>query len=100
MSKWSCCIFLVDSIPLLTLRWHCLIRFGKTSDGVPKEAINHSADAVAVSQYTASFFVNQARRNFHQFPTPQEEDAALIENYPPTKTTGSFMEEFFFANDF
>lgn len=74
-------------------------RFGKT-DGIPNEAIDHSPDAVAVSQYTATFFVNEARNNFHQFATPDEEDAALIENYPPSKTTGSFMETYFFTNDF
>lgn len=42
------------------------------------EAINHSEEAVAVTQYVADFFVNQARLSGHRFPSKEEEDAALI----------------------
>jgi hypothetical protein len=40
--------------------------------------------------------VDQARRSSHKFPTEAEEDAALIYNYKPTKTSGSFVQEYFF----
>ncbi len=72
-----------------------LSRWGKTN-GIPNEAINHSPHAIAVAQYTANFFVQEARKNFHTYATPAKEDAALIDNYPPSKTTGSFMETYFF----
>jgi gamma-glutamyl hydrolase len=70
-------------------------RWGKT-DGIPNEAINHSDHAVLISQYVANYFVNNARKNFHAYPTPAEEDAALIYNYAPSKTTGSFVQSYFF----
>lgn len=65
-------------------------------NGIPYEAIDHSADAVLIAQYTANFFVNEARKNNHKFATPQAEDAALIYNYVPSKTTGSFVQTYFF----
>jgi len=49
-----------------------------------------------VSQYMANFFVDQARLSQHKFPDEPTEDAALIYNYAPSKTTGSFMQEYFF----
>lgn len=74
----------------------CLFfRWGKTN-GIPNEAINHSDHAIEVAQYTANFFVNSARKNFHKYTNADEEDAALIYNYAPTKTTGSFVQEYFF----
>lgn len=47
------------------------------------EAINHSKEAVAVTQYVADFFVNQARLSEHRFSSKEEEDAALIYHYDP-----------------
>ena len=71
-------------------------RWGETSEGIPNEAIDHSKDAILASQYMGNFFVDQARRSSHRFPSEPEEDAALIYNYPASKTTGSFMQEYFF----
>jgi gamma-glutamyl hydrolase len=71
-------------------------RWGETSEGIPNEAIDHSSDAILASQYVANLFVNQARLSQHRFPSEPEEDAALIDNYQPSKTTGSFMQEYFF----
>jgi gamma-glutamyl hydrolase len=73
----------------------CSGRYGETN-GTPNEGINHSAEAVAVSQYTANFFVNQARKNNHKFSSYQEEEAALIYQYSPSATTGSFVQEYYF----
>jgi gamma-glutamyl hydrolase len=67
---------------------------------MPNEAINHSPNAVAVAQFTATFFVNQARQNHHKFATYQDEEKALIYNYAPSRTTGSFVQEYFFPNNF
>eukprot|EP01031_Cornospumella_fuschlensis_P038047 gene38047-46228_t len=84
--------------PIYGSQWHPEknnFEFGKT-DGIPNEAINHSPDAVLASLYPATFFVNEARKNFHKFSSADEEDKALIYNYKPAKTTGSFVETYFF----
>eukprot|EP01038_Epipyxis_sp_PR26KG_P011606 gene11606-15544_t len=85
--------------PIFGTQWHPEknpYEFGMTSSGIPKEAINHSFDAISIAQYTANFFVEQTRQNIHSFATPEEEDAALIYNYQSVKTTGSFVESYFF----
>ena len=71
-------------------------RWAEDAEGIPNEAIDHSLDAVLASQYMANFFVGQARLSKHAFATEAEEDAALIYNYQPTKTTGSFVQEYYF----
>jgi hypothetical protein len=73
----------------------CPNRWGKTN-GIPNEAIDHSAHAVEIAQYTANFFVGETRKNVHKFATAEAEDAALIYNYAPSKTTGSFVQTYFF----
>jgi hypothetical protein len=42
-----------------------------------------------------------ARKNSHQFPSPEEEQAALIYNYAPTHTGkhGSTFEQCYFFTD-
>ncbi|PNF43259.1 Gamma-glutamyl hydrolase [Cryptotermes secundus] len=61
----------------------------------------HTANAILVQQYFANFFVNEARKNSHQFPSPEEEDAALIYNYQATYTGqhGSAFEQCYFFTD-
>jgi len=88
--------------PIYGSQWHPEknpYEWGKTA-GVPNEAINHSPDAIAIATYTADFFVQQARMNGNKFLDYKEEDGALISNYAPSKTTGSFMETYFFSTSF
>ncbi|EDO47945.1 predicted protein [Nematostella vectensis] len=47
---------------------------------------DHSQQAIAITQFMASSFVNIARMSDHTFPNPQEELLSLIENYTPTLT--------------
>merc|ERR1712137_879487 len=47
-------------------------------------AIPHSSDAVALSQFVASNFVNRARRSTHRFASRADEDKALIYNFAAT----------------
>jgi len=68
----------------------------QTMDGVPAEDINHGAQAVVAAHYTADFFVRQARRNRNKYPSPLAEDDALIYNYSPYRTSGSFVQTYFF----
>ncbi|KAH9365509.1 hypothetical protein HPB48_016287 [Haemaphysalis longicornis] len=48
--------------------------------------VPHGPDALSVSQYLGNFFVNEARKNLHKFATEEEEQSALIYNYPATFT--------------
>eukprot|EP01132_Coremiostelium_polycephalum_P001921 gene1921-2356_t len=48
-----------------------------------QEVINHSYESVIANQYTTNFFVNEARKNFHSFPSQAAETSALIYNYQP-----------------
>jgi hypothetical protein len=88
--KWTPLISLFDA------------RWSQTSEGIPAEAIDHSPDGVLIAQYTANFFVQQVRQNSHKFPSFAEEDAALIYNFKPSKTAsgGSFVQKYFFKNNF
>lgn len=91
--------------PIYGSQWHPeknSFEWAKTTAGIPAEAINHSPEAVVIAQYTANFFVQEARKSTHSFPSPEEEDAALIYNYKPTKTAsgGSFMQKYYFPVDF
>lgn len=51
-----------------------------------KKNIPHSSNAVKVAWYMADFFVNEARKNWHRFPTEAEEERALIYNYASVYT--------------
>ncbi|XP_011643058.1 gamma-glutamyl hydrolase-like isoform X2 [Pogonomyrmex barbatus] len=48
--------------------------------------IPHGHNATVVSQYFANFFINEARKNSHEFRTKEEEEQRLIYNYPVTYT--------------
>lgn len=61
--------------------------------------IPHGTNATVVSQYFANFFVNEARKNSHEFGTKQEEEQSLIYNYPVTYTAlqnSSFQQCYMF----
>lgn len=63
----------------------------------PDMAFPHSPNAVRLSFLLADFFVNEARKNFHHFPSPEEEKAALIYNYSPRYVpTSSYIQVYFF----
>ncbi|XP_049777986.1 gamma-glutamyl hydrolase-like isoform X1 [Schistocerca cancellata] len=55
--------------------------------------IPHSSDAVVAMQYFANFFVNEARKNFHSFPSVESEESALIYKYTPTYTGDHLIYE-------
>lgn len=68
----------------------------KTHKNIP-----HSSDAVTVSQFFSRFFVNQARKSSHHFPSKEEENAALIYNFNPVfvgkmKTDYPTMQNYYF----
>ncbi|XP_064397282.1 gamma-glutamyl hydrolase-like [Halichondria panicea] len=52
----------------------------------PHEDIPHTEPAVAVMQGLANFFVQEARKSSHSFPSASAEEAALIYQHTPTYT--------------
>nr|AIG55950.1 secreted protein [Achlya hypogyna] len=57
---------------------------GTYADGLPYEAIDHGYEAIAAGQAFSHFFVGEARKNNHSFPTPVAERAALHYNWQTT----------------
>jgi len=87
-----------NTVPVYGSQWHPeknQFEWGEQSNGAPYEAINHSKDAIMASQYMANFFVDECRKSNHKYPNEQVEDAALIWNYPVTKTGPEFVQEYF-----
>ncbi|RHY33147.1 hypothetical protein DYB32_001814 [Aphanomyces invadans] len=69
--------------------------FGLSADGTSYESIDHSYAAIMTSQAFAHFFVSEARKNDHGFPTPAEEQAALLYNSPRSNRSYPMYEEVF-----
>jgi gamma-glutamyl hydrolase len=86
------------SYPIYGGQWHPeknTYEFGEYSDGTPYEAINHSRDARAVTEFIANFFVDECRKSTHKYPSEAVENAALIYNYPVTKTGPEFVQTYY-----
>jgi gamma-glutamyl hydrolase len=60
--------------------------------------INHTPEAIAVAQYYANFFVQEARKNNRKFVSKEAEYAALIYRHKSHEVSESFMECYFFKN--
>ncbi|XP_013781037.1 gamma-glutamyl hydrolase-like isoform X2 [Limulus polyphemus] len=60
--------------------------------------IPHTAEAIRVGQHFANFFVGEARKNNHKFPSTKEEASSLIYNYNPEYVgiEGSNYQQVFF----
>ena len=89
--------------PIFGSQWHPeknTFEWQMNADGTPYEVINHSWNAVQIAQYTANFFVQQARKSSHKFPQQNIETASLIYNYRTWPTTGDFVQKYFFPNNF
>eukprot|EP01060_Flectonema_neradi_P033267 TRINITY_DN5534_c0_g1_i1.p1 TRINITY_DN5534_c0_g1~~TRINITY_DN5534_c0_g1_i1.p1 ORF type:complete len:317 (+),score=58.22 TRINITY_DN5534_c0_g1_i1:148-1098(+) len=71
----------------------------KSDPSLPLEAINHSPEAVKASQAMADFFIAEAKRNSHAFPTPADEYNALVWHYPVlTEQFSGFSQKYLFKN--
>uniref|UniRef100_A0A7S2RTC8 folate gamma-glutamyl hydrolase n=1 Tax=Mucochytrium quahogii TaxID=96639 RepID=A0A7S2RTC8_9STRA len=75
--------------PIYGVQWHPerpQFHFFRTA---AEDPVNHDIAAVQVNAWTASFFINEARRNARHFPTAEEEEAALIYNHVPRGKTAN-----------
>ncbi|OWF36133.1 gamma-glutamyl hydrolase-like [Mizuhopecten yessoensis] len=59
---------------------------------------NHDADAILAAHYFSDFFLAEARKSDHSFPTIDEEIEALIDNYNPVFTKNSAFEDIYYFN--
>ena len=69
--------------PMYGIQWHAE---KNTFEWTLNENIPHQEMSIKLTQYMSNFFVNEARQSQHKFPTPEEEAASLIYNYPPVYT--------------
>eukprot|EP00897_Mesotaenium_endlicherianum_P009655 jgi/Mesen1/8718/ME000052S08148 len=65
--------------PITSLQWHP----EKNAFEWGLSVIPHTADAVAITQTAAGFFVNEARKSWHKPRSRQEENELLIYNFNP-----------------
>ena len=81
--------------PIYGVQWHPEKNSfeWKNSSGIP-----HSSSAIRAAHYIADFFINEARKSLHRFPSEGEEIKELIYNYTPTYigTFSSFQQVYFF----
>ncbi|XP_002740732.1 gamma-glutamyl hydrolase-like [Saccoglossus kowalevskii] len=62
--------------------------------------VNHSEDAVLISEYLANFFVEEARKSSHKFSSTAEELAALSYSYTPIYTgKNTNFQQCYFLSD-
>jgi len=64
----------------------------------PTAHVSHATETIAAMQYLADFFVGETRKNNHFFPSPAEEQSALIYNFQATytqDTTGDTQTYYF-----
>jgi len=55
--------------------------------------IPHFTDSSLIAQYFTNFFVNEARKSTHSYPSQDEEKAALIYNYNPVYVDSKSFEQ-------
>jgi len=88
--------FEATNYPIYGIQWHAE---KPEFEWNPSEDINHCVNAVTCMQYMADFFIQEARKSTHHYPSPQIESASLIYNYPAVYTASTdptFQQAYFF----
>lgn len=88
----------IESIdfPLYATQWH---PEKNSFEWTIREGINHSPNAILVTQYFSNFFVQEARKSNHRFQSEVAENKALIYNFNPefVYLSGSdFQQSYYF----
>ncbi|KAI5607551.1 hypothetical protein C0J50_1862 [Silurus asotus] len=81
--------------PFYAVQWH---PEKSPFEWIDKPGMVHAISAIRASFYTASFFVSEAMKSQHRFPTQADEEKALIYNYIPVfKGVNSiFIQNYYF----
>ena len=88
-------------MPVWATQWHpeknIFEQGAVLPSGTPYEVVQHTREAVAISQYLATFFVEQCRKNAHRFASAADEWGSLIYKYTTsTDYAPSFEQVYFF----
>jgi len=59
-----------------------------------QEALNRSPEAIAAIQWVSAFFVQEAQKNDHHYPTEAQANSANVHNWPVTFTGGSTTDNY------
>jgi gamma-glutamyl hydrolase len=78
--------------PVLATQWH---PEKNNFEWLGGNTVNHSAQAVGLSQYVGDTFIALARRSNHSFPNAAAEQGALIYNYSPIKDPSGYFEQIY-----
>lgn len=81
--------------PFYAVQWH---PEKSQFEWIEKAGMIHTLSAIKAAFYTAHFFVSEAMKNHHRFPSQTEEEKALIYNYQPVfKGLNSiFLQNYYF----
>ncbi|XP_064623925.1 gamma-glutamyl hydrolase-like isoform X3 [Lineus longissimus] len=63
-----------------------------------QDHIPHTFESARVAQYFANFFVDEARKSNHEFPSMEEEASTVIENYRPVFLGQPTFHNYYFFN--
>lgn len=88
-------------LPWFGVQWHPeknIFEHGRTQNGLPFQAIDHSSEGIAVAQYMANFFVEQARLNSNTFESEADQAARLIYGRPITQKFAPAFQEVYVLN--
>lgn len=75
------------TIPVYGAQWHPERPQFEWSPGGDEHGIAHTPHAISTMQWMSNFFVSEARKNQHEFPTSDLEAKHLIYNWKPVGTT-------------
>ena len=88
------------AMPVWATQWHpeknIFEQGAVLPSGYPYEVVQHTLEAVMVSQYFANFFVAQARRSTHRFASAEQEWGSLIYKYTTSLEYAPAFEQVYF----
>lgn len=88
------------AMPVWAAQWHpeknIFEQGAVLPEGYPYEVVQHTLEAVMVSQYFANFFVAQCRESTHAFASAEEEWGSLIYRYTTSLAYAPAFEQVYF----
>ncbi|KAA0711901.1 Gamma-glutamyl hydrolase [Triplophysa tibetana] len=81
--------------PFYAVQWH---PEKSPFEWIEKAGMVHTLSAIKAAFYTAHFFISEAMKNHHRFPSQSEEEKALIYNHQPNFNglNSIFMQNYYF----
>ena len=86
------------NFPIYGAQWHPEKNIYEFTSNPNNKNIPHTRNARWIAQYLSNFFVDECRKSQHHFVNLENEDKALIYNYPLTKNPGSNFKPVYIFN--